>query len=136
MVLTFQFEKSLSPILGTIHRPVARVFFYSQQKRKWYEIWMLVDSGADYTLLPRYFSYRLGVDLKKDCQVFKTAGIGGEEKVYFLKKIQVKLGEWTRQIPIGFLDRDNVPPLLGRHLFLETFEVHFSSKHFITFEEK
>ncbi|MEK7616966.1 MAG: retropepsin-like aspartic protease [Patescibacteria group bacterium] len=136
MVLTFQFEKSLSPILGTIHRPVARVLFYSQPKRKWYEIWMLVDSGADYTLLPRYFSNSLGVNLKKDCWVFKTAGIGGEEKVYFLKKIQVRLGEWTRHIPVGFLDRDDIPPLLGRHLFLETFEVHFSPKHFITFEDK
>lgn len=134
MALTFQFEKSASPILGTIHRPVARVFFYSQTKNKWYETWMIVDSGADYTLLPKYFSYRLDVDLKKDCQIFQTAGIGGEEKVYFLRRIKVKLGMWEREIPVGFLNRDNIPPLLGRHLFLETFEVKLSSEHIITFD--
>lgn len=136
MALTFQFEKSSSPILGTIHRPVAKVFFYSKQKDRWYEIWMIVDSGADYTLLPRYFAYRLGIDLKKDCQLFKTAGIGGEEKVFFLRRIKAKLGIWEREIPIGFLDRDNIPPLLGRYLFLETFEVYFSSSHYTTFEVK
>ncbi len=136
MALTFQFEKSNSPILGTIYRPVARVFFYSKSKKRWYETWMIVDSGADYTLLPRYFSYRLGIDLKKDCQVFKTAGIGGEEKVHFLRRIKAKLGIWEREIPVGFLDRDNVPPLLGRHLFLETFEVYFSPTHYVTFEAK
>lgn len=47
---------------------------------------MIIDTGADYTLLPKYFSVRLGVRLKQDCQVFKTAGIGGEEKVYFFKR--------------------------------------------------
>lgn len=136
MALTFQFEKSSSPILGIIHRPVTRVLFYSKRKADWYETWMIVDSGADYTLLPRYFSYRLGIDLKKDCQSFKTSGIGGEEKVYFLRRIKAKLGVWEREIPVGFLDRDEIPPLLGRHLFLETFEVNLSTGHIITFDSE
>lgn len=136
MALTFVFERNFSPILGTIHRPIAQVFFFSQQKNLWYEVWMIVDTGADYTLLPKYFSRRLGIDLKKDCQIFRTAGIGGEEKVYFLKGISVKLGEWQRSIPIGFLDRDEIPPLMGRHLFLETFEALFSSNHTTTFTIK
>lgn len=136
MPLTFPFEKRLSPILGEIYRPIAQVFFFSQVKKHWYETWMLVDSGADYTLLPKYFSHRLGINLEKDCKIFKTTGIGGEEKVYFFKKIKVKLGEWEREVPIGFLDRDEIPPLLGRHLFLETFEVLLSSNHTITFSAK
>lgn len=133
MSLTFPFEKRLSRILGEIYRPVAQIFFFSGVKKRWYEIWMLVDSGADYTILPKYFSYRLGINLEKDCKVFKTAGIGGQEKVYFLKIMRVKLGQWEREIPVGFLDRDDVPPLLGRHGFLETFEVLLSSNHTIHF---
>ena len=136
MPLTFPFERRLSPILGEIYRPIARVFFYSEVKDRWLGIWMLVDSGADYTLLPKYFAYRLGINLEKDCKIFKTAGIGGEEKVYFFKKIKVKLGDWERNIPVGFLNRDDIPPLLGRHLFLETFEVLLSSNHTITFSTK
>lgn len=136
MPLTIPYEKRLSPILGEIYRPIAQVFFFSHTKNHWYEAWMLVDSGADYTLLPKYFSYRLGINLAKDCKIFKTAGIGGEEKVYFLKKIKVKLGDWERNIPIGFLNRDDIPPLLGRYMFLETFDVLFSSNHTITFSSK
>lgn len=135
MALTFQFEKDFSPILGTIYRPVAQVFFFSENKKRWYETWMIVDTGADYTLLPRYFARRLNINIGKDCKIFKTSGIGGTEKVYFLKQIKAKLGEWERNIPVGFLNRDSVPPLMGRHLFLETFETNFSKKHIVSFEE-
>lgn len=134
MALSFSFERDHSPILGTIYRPVVQVFFLSKNGR-WFETWMIVDTGADYTLLPKYFSKRLGVDLKKDCKLFGTIGIGGKEKVYFLKSIKAKLGAWERTIPVGFLDRDDIPPLLGRHLFLETFEAHFSKNHTVSFDK-
>jgi predicted aspartyl protease len=136
MAVVFRYDKDVSPILGKIYRPIAQVFFFSQNKGRWYEAWMIVDTGADYTLLPRYFSKRLGINLEKDCKIFKTSGIGGEEKVYFLKSIKVKLGNWRRDIPIGFLDRDDIPPLMGRHQFLETFEALFSSNHRVTFSTK
>lgn len=136
MALTFHYDRDVSPILGKIYRPIAQVFFLSQNKNRWYEAWMIVDTGADYTLLPRYFSKRLGINLEKDCKMFKTAGVGGEEKVYFLQSIKAKLGKWERKIPVGFLDRDEIPPLLGRHQFLEIFEVLFSSNHTLTFSSK
>lgn len=136
MALTFVYERSNSPILGTIHRPVARVYFFNKERSRWYETWMIVDTGADYSLLPKYFAKRLNVDLRNDCQTFTTAGIGGAEKVYFAKAVKAKLGTWDRIVPVGFLDRDDIPPLLGRHLFLETFEALFSSSHKLTFSAK
>lgn len=136
MGLTFPFEKRTSPLLGTIYRPVAQVFLFSESKNSWYEVWMLVGTGADYTILPKYFAKYLEVNLKKDCHIFKTTGIGGTEKVYYLPKIKAKLGSWEREVPIGFLDNDEIPPLFGRHLFLETFEVLLSSNHTITFSSK
>jgi predicted aspartyl protease len=119
--------------LGKIHRPVAQAFFWAGTKKLWTEVWMLVDSGADYTLLPRYLADRLQVNLEKECKIFNTFGVGGGERVYFLPKIKVKLGKWERIIPAGFLERNEIPPLLGRHLFMETFETIFSPKHFVTF---
>ena len=97
---------------------------------------MIVDTGADYTLLPRFMAPKLGVDLEKDCKIFNTYGIGGGERVYFLSRIKVKLGNWERNIPVGFLERNEIPPLMGRHLFLETFEMLFSSNHIISFSVK
>ncbi len=136
MVLKFPFKIEKSAILGTIHRPMAQVLFWSKQTRQWIEVWMIVDTGADYTLLPRFMADKLGVNLEKDCKVFHTYGVGGGERVYFLSKTKVKLGEWERIIPIGFLERNEIPPLFGRHLFLETFETVFSSNHVVSFSVK
>lgn len=97
---------------------------------------MIVDTGADYTLLPRFMANELGVDLENDCRIFTTYGVGGGERVYFLGKMKVKLGNWERTIPLGFLERNEIPPLMGRHLFLETFESLFSSDHTVSFSTK
>jgi hypothetical protein len=135
MVLSFPFKKEKSAILGSIYRPVARVQFWSKISNEWVAVRMIVDSGADYTLLPRYMADQLGVGLETDCQKFSTYGIGGGEKVYFLPKIKVKLGNWDRVIPVGFLERDEIPPLMGRHLFMETFDTEFTKKHVVVFNE-
>lgn len=97
---------------------------------------MVVDTGADFTLLPRFLGEKFGVDLERDCQVFTTYGIGGGERVYLLPEMKVRLGEWERHIPVGFLERNEIPPLMGRHLFLETFETLFSSDHVVSFSGK
>ena len=136
MALTFPFEKKPSSIFKEVFRPVVQVFLYSEVKKIWYEIWMIVDTGADYTLLPKYFAERLKIDLKKECRLFKTAGIGGEEKVYLKENLKVKIGNWEGVVPVGFLDKENIPPLLGRQGFLETFEVLFSSNHTVNFSVK
>lgn len=136
MALIFPFEKRPSSIFKEVFRPVAQVFLYSEAKKVWYEIWMIIDTGADYTLLPGHLADRLGIDLNKECQRFKTSGIGGEEKVYIKKNLKVKIGNWERTVPVGFLDKDNIPPLLGRQGFLETFEVLFSSNHTVNFSVK
>lgn len=136
MVLKFPFRKEKSLILDTIYRPVAKVLFWSKNNKNWLGVRMIVDTGADYTLLPRFMADQLGINLEQDCQIFNTYGIGGTERVYFLSKIKVKLGKWARIIPVGFLERNEVPPLMGRHLFVETFETLFSSNHITSFSEK
>lgn len=97
---------------------------------------MIADTGADYSLLPRFWADKLAIDLEKDCKIFNTYGVGGGERVYFLPKIKVKLGDWERFIPVGFLERNEVPPLMGRQFFLETFEALFSSNHMLSFSIK
>lgn len=96
---------------------------------------MIVDTGADYTLLPRFLAEVLGINLVEDCRIFTTRGVGGKSKVYLAKsKIKVRLGEFTREIPVGFLATDYIPPLLGRQEFFETFRVVFE-KFQVHFEE-
>lgn len=136
MGLKFVFEKEQSSIFGMIHRPMAKVLFWSKKKSNWVSVRMVIDTGADYSLLPKFIADQLGINLTKDCKTFYTSGVGGSEKVYFLSKTKIKLGEWERTVPIGFLNKDNIPPLLGRQGFLETFEVLFSSNHTVSFSIK
>lgn len=86
---------------------------------------MIVDTGADYSLLPYSASEDLEIDLEKEARVFKTFGIGGSEIVYLIKQFKIKIGGYKLSIPIGFLSRDDVPPLLGRQECLNRFDLHF-----------
>ncbi len=89
---------------------------------------MIIDTGADFTLLPVVYAWKLGIDFKRDCQKNKTYGIGGEQVVYLYQGLETKIGEEQRKIPVGFLTHNDVPALLGRHEFLETFKVVFENK--------
>ena len=133
MPISFSFKEEESPIFGKIHRPVAQASFKHKKEKIWRLFTMIVDTGADYTLLPQFLAEALGVDLVNDCRIVTTQGVGGTSKVYLLKnKIEVKIGELYRRIPLGFLDSDYIPPLLGRQEFLETFRVVFE-KFYVTF---
>jgi len=89
---------------------------------------MIVDTGADYTLLPLWLYSKLGVDIKKDCNRLYTSGVGGKQLVYVLKGLwKIKLGEWESNIRLGFLNDNFVPPLLGRLDCLEKIKVCFEN---------
>lgn len=136
MPLEFKFKKFPSIIFKEVRRPIAFVDLKVKKTGKWLKIRMIVDTGADYTLLPKWLAEDLAVDLNKDCDLFETGGVGGFATVYLLKeKMRAKLGNWERKIPLGFLDNDKIPPLFGRQEFLETFKATFH-KHVTRFEEE
>lgn len=124
----FKFKEFNSGVFGKIRRPVAQVQFQHQKDKSWQPIEMIIDTGADYTLLPKFLAPVLGISLDKDCKSITTQGVGGNSQVYLLKKkISIKLDHFKRNIPIGFLKNDSVPPLLGRQEFFETFKVIFEN---------
>lgn len=134
MSISFNFKEENSAFFGRIYRPVAEVFFKHNKLNIWQSVEMLVDTGADYTLLPRFLAEQLGISLTRDCRSFETSGVGGKSKVFlFKKKVIIKLGGLERKIPLGFLANDYIPPLLGRQGFFETFKVTFE-KFILTFE--
>lgn len=136
MDVKFSFEDAGQGTFGHTFRPVAKVTFKSPTMGKWVDIWMIVDTGADYTILPRHFSEKLRISLEKDCIKDITSGVGGEQVVYLYKyKILTKVGSLERKVPIAFLDSDEVPALLGRLGFLETFDTEFLKSHHIIFRD-
>lgn len=96
---------------------------------------MVVDTGADYTILPRHFCEKLRISLERDCIKDITFGVGGEQIIYFYKsKVKAKIRNLERDIPLAFLDNNEVPALLGRLGFLETFDAEFLKTHFVVFK--
>ena len=128
MKVNFPYEEKRSFIFKKILRPVARVRFWSSRYDRWIEYTMIVDTGADYTLLPFSKARDLGIDLERDCKKLESLGIGGKELVYFSKeKIKVMIAAYGLMIPLGFLSRDDIPPLLGREECLNDLDVLFSN---------
>ena len=96
---------------------------------------MVVDSGADFTILPRYLSEDLEISLEHDCIKDTTAGVGGEQAIYLCKeRIKAKLGHYERNVPLAFFDSNEVPALLGRLGFLEKFNTEFLKSHVVVFK--
>lgn len=135
MDVKFPFENVGKSFFGQIFRPVAKVSLKSIKINVWSETWMVVDTGADFTILPRYLTADLGISLEDDCVKDETFGVGGRQSIYLCKrKIKAKLGEIERDIPVAFFNTNEVPALLGRLGFLETFDTEFLKKHTIVFK--
>lgn len=95
---------------------------------------MLVDTGADYTLFPYSLAQDFGIQLPYESRSIISRGVGGNQKVYFLKrKLRIWIGTRELNIPVGFIDRDDLPPLLGREGCLNKFSLHFIN-NITTFE--
>ncbi|MDO8451788.1 MAG: retropepsin-like aspartic protease, partial [bacterium] len=100
------------------------------------DVWMIVDTGADFTILPRHFSQKLRISLEHDCIKDTTVGVGGNQAIYFYKKkIQASIGRFVRPVPLAFFDNNEVPALLGRLGFLETFDTEFFKQHTVVFKD-
>ncbi|MBI4008997.1 aspartyl protease family protein [Candidatus Roizmanbacteria bacterium] len=136
MDVKFHFEDLGQTSIGHIWRPVAKVSLKSPQVDRWVAVWMIVDTGADYTVLPRHFSEKLRISLEKECIKDVTFGVGGGQTIYFCKsRITAKMDRLARSIPLAFFDNNEVPALLGRLGFLETFDTEFLKSHLTVFKD-
>jgi len=114
--------------LGKIYRPYAIISAYSKARKKWQPLEMIIDTGADYSLFPKRYAAILGISLIQECETETTLGVGGSETVYQYRKLPIMIGKWQKNIPVGFLEREDIPPLLGRLGCLEIFRLVFEGK--------
>lgn len=135
MDVRFVFEYEGKNFFGKVYRPVAKVSLKSPNNNIWTDTWMIVDTGADFTIIPQYVSDDLGISLEEDCIKDVTIGVGGQRTIYLCKaKVHAQIGNFEREIPLAISDSNEVPPLLGRLGFLETFDTEFLKKHVVVFK--
>ena len=135
MDVIFDYQDAGFCRFGKLYRPVAEISLYSTNYNKWLKVWMVVDTGADHSILPKYFSNSLGISLNKDCYKEWTTGIGGDQRIFMLKKpLRVKLGEMEHYVPVAMSENDNIPPIMGRLGFIDSFNVEFLIKRKVIFK--
>ena len=83
---------------------------------------MVVDTGADYCVLPSHIALRLGIVLAQ-CERFSAQGIGGKETIFLHRGVRLRLGPWELRVMVGVVERDDLPPLLGRYRCLDRFDL-------------
>lgn len=84
----------------------------------------LVDSGADFTLLPRSLAAEIGLNLKQS-QISTTLGVEGRGIKIYHAHITIQIGKWQDTIRCAFAAHDHIPPLLGRMDIFSRYNITF-----------
>ncbi|MBI3540908.1 MAG: aspartyl protease family protein [Deltaproteobacteria bacterium] len=129
-------EFPLSPLKsreGLVAEPIIPVAVSTPEGFKLYDF--LVDSGADFSVLPHSLATEIGIDLKR-CQTSTTLGVEGRGTKIHHSRIVIKIGPWRGQIRCAFASHDRIPPLLGRLDLFSKFNITFhASRKSIIFEK-
>src|SRR3989338_5777390 len=85
---------------------------------------MVGGTGADFGVLHDSIALEIGVS-PHACQRHAASGIGGRQPVFLYRSARMRLGSWELRVPVGFVEREDLPPLLGRYRCLDVFDVRF-----------
>lgn len=88
----------------------------------------LLDTGADFTMLPRYMSEDIGVNLETLPQTH-SYGIEDKGVKVYIGNIKIKLAAKKLKIRCLFSEKDTTPFLLGRIDLFTHFNITFNNKH-------
>ncbi len=86
---------------------------------------MLVDSGADFSLIPKNLGMILGYELAVAERLSQAEGIGGYVE-YALREIEIQLDSHIFTAPVAWMQTDAYQDiLLGREVIFDLFDVEF-----------
>jgi|SRR3989338_1999759 len=92
----------------------------------WQNLWFLVDSGADTTMLTLSLANQLGLEINKNKKT-KLFGIGEKSVIAYPGKIELKIGNFVIDTRCYFIDTEDSTLLLGRLDIFDKFNVYFDS---------
>jgi len=92
----------------------------------WQNLWFLVDSGADTTMLTLSLANQLGLNIDKN-KKSKLFGIGEKSVTAYPGKIELKFGDSFVIVRCYFIDSEDSTLLLGRLDVFDKFNIFFYS---------
>ena len=127
-MMEFPFERRFSHRLGQILKPIIPVRLIGP--RRGVNLSMLLDSGADLSLIP--YAVGAAIGLEPDLgQLSEVQGVGQGSVPYILSQVKLSIEGHEVPVRVGWALIEEVPFLLGR---LDVFE-HFAVE-FRQFEDK
>lgn len=127
----FKFAKEDSSSLGIVYRPIAKVGL-KDASGEMFELSMLVDSGADITILSRRIGDIMGINVEQgDEKTFR--GIVGE-MIAYVHKIPLFINGMEVNARVAFA-LSEVPNLLGRLDIFKNFEISFRKEEDFCFSD-
>ena len=123
--LEFPFRYVNFPLIGKVFYPYIAV--YLKTIEGWKDFDFIVDTGADFTTLPRRAEEILGIDLSR-CKESRAEGIGGVVIKTWETKIPIRIKDFELEVRCSITEDDKTPFLLGRIDLLDSrFSWHFNS---------
>ena len=123
MRIEFPFREILTPFgplsVPTIELPVKTL-------RGFRGLRFVVDSGADFSMMPRSAAEDVGANLD-EAPSLTVAGIEGSDVSALLGQITLKVGHLEITIPCLFSPIESTPLILGRMGFFHRFAVTFDA---------
>jgi Aspartyl protease len=90
---------------------------------------MLIDSGADISVITRSAGEELGLVFSKNDFTYEAGGVGGGIIQYILKQIEIQIDEHRLMIPVAWVLDENVNEMIiGRDKVFDEFDVEFKQK--------
>jgi len=118
---TNAFTYKYQELSGTKY-PVCDVEFILNNKNASY--FMVIDSGADISLIPKSVGEQLGF---KRTQLKYLGGVGGRAG-YYINYANVKIANKKFTAPFAWMTNDDLPMLLGRQGIFSKFNICFKEK--------
>lgn len=119
-MIEFPGKEIYVPQFGPIWKPYATIKLMSEKST--FSCQMLVDSGADISLIPHNLGEELGFELETT-EISEIRGVGDAVVPYVIKKIGMSIGKHTFEPRIGWALVEEVPLILGRLDVFDRFNV-------------
>jgi len=97
---------------------------------EWLHLWVLLDTGADYTIFPKDVADRLRIPLTKG-KMEIIEGVGHGTIVAYKHPIEMRIADRSIKITACFSMRDDIPEnILGREELISNFKITFRKDGF------
>jgi hypothetical protein len=126
----FSYTKHASDIYGTVYRPESRVAIRTE-RGNWLYHAMIVDSGADFSVLPKAVGEFLGLRKSATERLHHVGAVGGAIWIV-MRRVKMRIGPHEFTADAGWASTDAVPALLGRADVFDKFDVRFRQRERLT----